>query len=286
MAKQARLRAIDSTTKDLYGRVLERAFGDVGPVGPIRDRVLEGMPESVRHTLRAAVVRHWAEKGDPEYGRRLASDIPAVKRIQRARRHAEEKEIARFEHAVRRLPARAQPVLMLALHLGLRAEELLSLTREQIEEALRTGRLVVLGKGKKERILPTAQVKALLRDALAQSAAVPHALDARFAMYEETGNKPREWWQLGDLLASNEAKLSTKKRMFANHVKRCAQIAGLDPQHWSPHALRHAFASRMNRDGAPLPTTQAALGHADIKTTQRYIHVTPSDIAKHVRRKR
>ena len=49
-----------------------------------------------------------------------------------------------------------------------------------------------------------------------------------------------------------------------------------DLRYRSPHCLRHTFCSHLAMRGAPVRAIQELAGHADLKTTQRYMHLTPA----------
>lgn len=61
------------------------------------------------------------------------------------------------------------------------------------------------------------------------------------------------------------------------NCKEAARRAGLDPQHVSPHTLRHSLANNLLASDEGLDTVQVALGHSDQRVTRKYyVHLVPS----------
>jgi len=142
---------------------------------------------------------------------------------------------------------RDRAILELLYAGGLRVSELTGLCVADL--SLDAGRVLVRGKGDKERIVPLGAlcVKAIEeylergRPGLARNSRVNQ-------LFLSVRGKPlsREWvWQL---VKSSDS-------------------------HASPHKLRHSCATHMVEHGADLRTVQTFLGHADIATTQVYTHL-------------
>lgn len=95
-----------------------------------------------------------------------------------------------------------------------------------------------------------------------------------------SGATPGPRWEIAGQILSTGAGRAPYNRLrdLISEVGRAAGLKAL-----RPHLLRHAFASRMNRDGAPIFTVQAALGHKNVATTQRYVHASMTDVEKYQR---
>ena len=63
--------------------------------------------------------------------------------------------------------------------------------------------------------------------------------------------------------------------MPKTRFRRVCKKAGIKQGKWGVHCLRHTFASHLVMGGVPIRTVQVLLGHASIKTTERYAHLSP-----------
>jgi integrase/recombinase XerC len=149
------------------------------------------------------------------------------------------------------LAKRDAAVLLLLYGAGLRIGEALALERTAVgRDPARLRRLLITGKGGKQRLVPLLPVIAVaIADYLAAcpyEQTVPLFLGAR------------------------------GKRLQAPIVRRLMQDLrrrlGL-PESATPHALRHSFATHLLAGGADLRTIQDLLGHASLSTTQGYTGV-------------
>ncbi len=147
------------------------------------------------------------------------------------------------------LLSRDRAVVELLYDEGLRISELAGLVIDDIN--FQVGEIKVLGKGRKERIVPLSSRAA---EAVRAYISERGASSGYLFVNEKTG-KP-----LGvrDL------------RRIVNYYLR--QLPDAPAQ--NPHALRHSFATHLVERGADLRAVQELLGHASLSTTQIYTHVS------------
>ncbi|MCQ2420470.1 MAG: tyrosine recombinase XerC [Clostridia bacterium] len=150
--------------------------------------------------------------------------------------------------------ARDFAILMLFLNCGIRRSELVGLNITDVYE----DRIRVVGKGNKERIVY-------------MGSACRKAIDR----YMEVRNKM--------ILSDNKALFGSRDHnrisVSAVHrlVKKHLLEAGLDPDQFSAHKLRHTAATLMLANGVDLKTLQEVLGHENLNTTQIYTHIENTD---------
>ena len=239
--------ALAVTHSDLAGFVSSLAAGD-GDRPPVAPATLQRKVACLR-----SFYRHLRREG-------LVTDDPTVrlhapKQIRRQPQVLARDEVARLLEAPRGAepPAlRDRALLELMYACGLRASEAIALDVGDVD--LDTGVLRARGKAAKERLVPIGS-------------AASRALVAYL-----TRGRPR---LVGD---------RTETTLFLNHrggrltrqglykiVQRHARAAGLEGK-MSPHTLRHTFATHLLAGGCDLRSLQEMLGHADIATTQIYMH--------------
>ncbi|MFZ2619670.1 MAG: tyrosine-type recombinase/integrase [Alphaproteobacteria bacterium] len=137
--------------------------------------------------------------------------------------------------------------LLLVLYgLGLRLQEALALTRTQA----RSPTITIHGKGNKQRILPLP---------LAVQSGLNSWLMARNDLPDTA-----------PLFPTDNGTTPLSPRTAQRLLQKLRRQLNL-PEHLTPHALRHTFATHLLTAGADLRTVQELLGHTSLATTQRYL---------------
>jgi len=131
---------------------------------------------------------------------------------------------------------------------GLRIGEAVAVTVKDIDAQRMVIRVV--GKGNKERLAPLSQE--LLNDLRRMWKTHEHRV-----------------WLFANKRGSGHVDEGDLYKVFAQVRKE----QGLEDA-IKPHSLRHSFATRLMEQGLPAETVRILLGHASIKTTQTYLHLT------------
>ena len=169
------------------------------------------------------------------------------------------------------LGRRDRAILELFYASGIRLGELVGLDLEDVDLRARARVVRVMGKGRKERIVPfngttEKAIRAWLADRLAlrASAANPKSQIPN----PKSKGEPLFVNARGGRLTGRSV-----QRLVARYVKGCSTRFGI-----SPHALRHSFATHLLQNGADLRAIQELLGHVRLSTTQRYTHVNVAQL--------
>jgi len=154
---------------------------------------------------------------------------------------------------------RDRAMLHLAFAAGLRVSELVGLQFDDLK-LLSQPVLHVIGKGKRERILPLwKETVATLR-----------------AWIEIRGKEP-----VSELFLNSHRQAMTRsgfEYILAKHVKRAMKIQpSLGKKHVSPHVLRHSCAMHILQATRDVRKVALWLGHASIQSTEVYLRADPSE---------
>jgi integrase/recombinase XerC len=266
-----------ANTVGAYGHALAGMLGFL-------TRHLGGEPDlAALAALRAADIRAWlaslandgmaatsraqhlsAARGFFRYlNRRHGFDIPGIRLVSTARARPalpraltveQAREVAEHVGEIAdqaALQARDAAFFCLLYGSGLRIAEAIGLNIRDAMAISTSRSLSVIGKGSKTRVVPVLP-------------AVRAAIDAWLTLHpDQQPDSPLFVGARGKRLdpAVAQKVLRTYRR-----------LAGL-PEHATPHALRHSFATHLLAGGADLRSIQDLLGHATLSTTQRYTAV-------------
>jgi integrase/recombinase XerD len=155
---------------------------------------------------------------------------------------------------------RDRSMLELMYSSGLRVSELVNLQLNQVNTNQGLVRLV--GKGNKERVVPVGEeaiewLQQYIKNARAE---LQHNHRINNALY----------------LSSRGTAIT--RQAFWQNIKKHLLVAGIKTV-FSPHSLRHAFATHLLNHGADLRTVQMLLGHSSLSTTQIYTHIAQARLA-------
>ncbi|MDR2850284.1 MAG: tyrosine-type recombinase/integrase [Verrucomicrobiota bacterium] len=247
--------AWDRTRRDAARDFLV-AFSRNGWTPPTTRRKLASLRAFYRFLLREGVlaVNPFAGLRGPRLGRRLPA-VLGVKEIE-ALLAAPLAALAAGAPAAAEYAALRDTAIFETLYsTGCRIGELVPLTWGDIR--FDQGTTIVEGKGRKQRLCvlggPACRALLALRDRA--RALWPAAAEDGGALFLNTRG--------GALTA----------RSIERQMKKWLAAAGLPPE-FTPHKLRHSFATHLLDAGADLRSVQEMLGHASLSTTQIYTHVS------------
>ena len=215
-----------------------------------------GRKLSAIRSLYRFLVREGLAEGNPARG------VASPKRPKLLPQVLPESEVAALvetptAHLATPLALRDRAFLELLYASGLRVSELTGLDVGGVD--LAAGQVLVLGKRRKERLVPVGRtaceaITRYLDEARPALAAGPDFAGAGHALFLN--------YRGGRLTGRSVARLLTK----------WVGESGL-PRDVHPHMLRHCFATHLLGNGADLRGIQELLGHASLSTTQRYTHL-------------
>ncbi len=220
-----------------------------GAPEPLGKRSLARRLSALRHFYRYARRQGWVSRSPVQ-----ALDLPkAEKRLPVFAREADMQQLldpGQFEPDF--AGQRDRLALELLYGCGLRRAELISLTWEAVDLPQR--QLRVLGKGRKERVVPfgptlVAAVESYRSVCLAEGLPLTECL-----------------------IRTDRGKAAYPHFIYQLVHRHLNKISGLTKA--SPHVLRHTYATHLVDRGADLNAVKELLGHASLASTQVYVHTS------------
>lgn len=189
------------------------------------------------------------------------TNIELVKTIKKHPRVSEFEEIVKliespsvFEKNIV-VALRNRAMLEVLFATGMRISELINLKKNQID---RTGRVFILGKGKKERF---AYLTSRAQKHIKNYLTVRGSSESPFLFIPYRGRN----------ILVKDKKISAN--YFQEKVKKYRELLGINVP-LSCHSIRHAFATYLAENGANPAAIQVLLGHESLDTTTRYVHTS------------
>lgn len=154
---------------------------------------------------------------------------------------------------------RNKAILELIYSCGMRISEIAYLKAGQLE--MKSNRIRIIGKGNKERIVPIGKsaVEALTK-----------YYSVRFQFESRESDDSVFLSKSGKPLSSDEL-----REILDRYIRLVARTKG-----YSPHSLRHSFATHLLNRGADMRAVQEMLGHNNLSTTEVYTHLSLKDLKK------
>lgn len=210
----------------------------------------EGVKENTAHSRINALKFYFEQVLGRE---KFFWEIPRPKKVQQLPKFFNQDEITSIIKAVGNL--KHKTMLMLAYSSGLRVSEVVSIKTRNIDSK-RMCILVEQAKGKKDRIVILSPLLLIM-------------LREYWKKY-----KPQKDGYLFEGQTKKEPYSTRSLQLVLAAAKKKAGI--IKPG--SVHALRHSFATHLLDKGTDVTMIMKLLGHNDIKTTLRYLHVTNRDM--------
>jgi site-specific recombinase XerD len=152
---------------------------------------------------------------------------------------------------------RNKAIMELIYSCGLRISEISDCTISRVD--FQNKSIKVLGKGMKERIIPIGK-------AALQSIKKYYAI--RFKFVSKDSGEILFLSKSGKKLTPTEL-----REILGNYINLIAKTKG-----YSPHSIRHSFATHLLSNGADLRAVQEMLGHSNLSTTELYTHLSIKDL--------